>query len=38
MMKEKIVKNDNGLSLRGDEGQFYNSVATNANLNLLVPE
>lgn len=38
MMKEKIVKVDNGLSLRGDEETFLNSAATNKNLNLLVPE
>ncbi|KAF6204301.1 hypothetical protein GE061_002642 [Apolygus lucorum] len=38
MMKERIVKNSHELSIRGGEQKYINSVATNASINLLVPE
>lgn len=38
MMKEKIAKIGDGLSIRGGEQTFVNSVVTDANINLLVPE
>ncbi|KAK9509408.1 hypothetical protein O3M35_006735 [Rhynocoris fuscipes] len=38
MMKEKIVKNGLELSIRGGEEKFMNSVGTNMNINLLVPD
>lgn len=38
MMKEKIVNATDTLSIRGGEQKFINSVATDCNINLLVPE
>lgn len=38
MMKEKIAKIGDELSIRGGEQMFVNSVVTDANINLLVPQ
>lgn len=38
MMKERIEKPNHQLSIRGGEQTFVNSVASNGNLDLLVPE
>lgn len=38
MMKEKKVTVSHGLSIRGGEQKFVNSVVTDANINLLVPD
>lgn len=38
MMKEKIVTVGQTLSIRGGEQTFINSVETNSNINLLVPD
>lgn len=38
MMKERKVVLSHGLSIRGGEQKFVNSVVTDANINLLVPD
>lgn len=38
MMKERIVSASQGLSIRGGEQKFVNSVVADANINLLVPD
>lgn len=38
MMKERTVVLSHGLSIRGGEQKFVNSVATDPNINLLVPD
>ncbi|XP_045464342.1 protein MCM10 homolog [Harmonia axyridis] len=38
MMKEKNITNTVALSIRGGEQAFINSVVTDANINLLVPD
>lgn len=38
MIKEKVAVMTPNLSIRGGEQKFTNSVATNANVNLLVPD
>ncbi|XP_044767174.1 protein MCM10 homolog [Coccinella septempunctata] len=38
MMKEKTITNSVALSIRGGEQTFVNSVVSDANINLLVPE
>ncbi|KAG5886024.1 hypothetical protein JTB14_023665 [Gonioctena quinquepunctata] len=38
MMKEKVVVAAHSLSIRGGEQKYMNSVATDANINLLVPD
>lgn len=38
MMKERIEKPNNHLSIRGGEQTFVNSVVSNGNLDLLLPE
>nr|XP_023026575.1 protein MCM10 homolog [Leptinotarsa decemlineata] len=38
MMKEKVVTAAHSLSIRGGEQKFMNSVTTDANINLLVPD
>lgn len=38
MMKEKIAVIQHNLSIRGGEQKFVNSVAADANLDLMVPD
>lgn len=38
MMKERIITVSHGLSIRGGEQKFVNSVVADSNINLLVPD
>ncbi|KAJ8963635.1 hypothetical protein NQ314_005482 [Rhamnusium bicolor] len=38
MMKEKVVVAQHSLSIRGGEQKFVNSVASDTNINLLIPD